>query len=132
MRRPNRDRPGDGRPSRRHGQPERDPWQDPRAKRWIRNVLSDMEPKIADSAIVAMLLPRDAEGDVKFWVELGASIMYDKPIIAIVQGDRDLPPKLARVADEILRLPDGDLGEEARDAVEAAIERMIGDEGAAE
>lgn len=129
MRRPNGGRPDHGRPSRRHGQPERDPWQDPRAKRWVKHVLDDMEPKMAGSAIVATLIPRDREGDVKFWVELGASIMYDKPIIALVQGDRELPAKLVQIADEIVRLPDGDLGEEASDAVQAAIVRVLGDEG---
>jgi hypothetical protein len=84
-----------------------DPWQTPTAKRWVQHVLSDMEPKLAGSVISVSLVPNDREGDVKWWVELGASIMYDKPIIAVVFNDRPLPEKLKLVADEIVRLPDG-------------------------
>lgn len=85
-----------------------DPWEEPNSKRWIKQVLSDMAPKMRDSAVAISLVPgKDDSGDVKFWVELGAMIMYDKPIIAVVFGDRELPEHLERVADEIVRCPEG-------------------------
>jgi hypothetical protein len=68
-------------------------WQDPSAKVWIQQVLSDMVPKMADSALVCSIVPGDEGGDVKFWVELGASIMMDKPIVAVVFDDRQVPAK---------------------------------------
>ena len=46
-------------------------------------------------------------GDVQYWTELGGAIMLDKPILAIVFGDARVPEKLARVADEVVRLPEG-------------------------
>jgi len=81
-----------------------------------------MAPKLAHSATTISLVP-DGEGDVKFWVELGASIMLDKPIIAVVIGDTPIPAKLNRIADEIIRLPDGfDSG--AGPAIAAAVRRV--------
>jgi hypothetical protein len=101
-----------------------DPWQTPTAKRWVEHVLSDMEPKLAGSALSVSLVPDDREGDVKWWVELGASIMYDKPIIAVVFNDGPLPEKLKLVADEIVRCPNG-VDELAGEKVEAAIARVV-------
>lgn len=102
----------------------KDAWQTPTAKRWVEHVLNDMEPKLADSAISLSMVPGDREGDVKFWVELGASIMYDKPIIAVAFDDRVLPEKLKLVADEIVRCPDG-VNEEASERIQAALMRVI-------
>lgn len=103
-----------------------DPWNDPAAKRWIHHVLDEMEPKMASSAVVVSMVPEDREGDVKFWVELGASIMLGKPIIALVLGDREVPPKLALIADEVVRCPQG-VDPAASDALAAAVERVLGD-----
>lgn len=83
-----------------------DPWDDPNAKLWAKGVLAHMAPQLADSACSISIVPDD-EGDVKFWVELGASIMMDKPLIVCVFNDRAVPPKLELVADEIVRLPSG-------------------------
>jgi hypothetical protein len=101
-----------------------DAWQTPTAKRWIEHVLNDMEPKLADSAFSVSLVPDDREGDVKWWVELGASIMYDKPIIAVVFNNRPIPEKLKLVADEIVRCPNG-VDELAGEKMQAAMKRVI-------
>lgn len=101
-----------------------DPWQVPSTKRWVRHVIDDMVPKMSGSAFVMSLVPDNREGDVKFWVELGASIMYDKPIIAVVFNDQPIPEKLKLVADEIVRLPEG-VNAEASEAMTGAIERVI-------
>jgi hypothetical protein len=106
------------------GMTQRDFWQEPSAKAWVHHVLDDMVPKLESSALVAMLVPDDREGDVKFWVELGASIMMNKPIIAIVFTDAEVPPKLASIADEIVRCPRG-VNLQASEAVAAAVKRVL-------
>jgi hypothetical protein len=104
-----------------------DPWQHPEAERYARDVLVNMVPKLKSSEIALSLVP-GGEGDVKYWVELGASIMFDKPIIVVVTGDRKLPPKLELIADEIVRMPeDADQWDQVvQDTMTAAIERVLG------
>jgi hypothetical protein len=68
--------------------------------------------------------------DVKFAVELGFSIMLDKPIIAVVMAGTQVPAKLLKIADEIIEAPanmnlDGDPEFGARMA--AAISRVTGE-----
>lgn len=84
-----------------------DPWDDPDAIAWAKDVIANMLPKMKDSSSVVSLAPKDGKGDVKYWVELGASIMLDKPLIVVVLGDAPVAPRLARCADEIVRLPNG-------------------------
>lgn len=84
-----------------------DEWDDPAAKAWARHVIEDMVPKLEGSAVSISLVPDDRVGDVKYWVELGASIMLGKPIVVVVLGDTPLPPKLEQIADEIVRAPEG-------------------------
>lgn len=101
-----------------------DPFRDdPTVKRWARHVIDDMVPKMEGSPIVMQLVPEDREGDVKFWVELGASIMLNKPIIAVALGDEKIPAKLERIADEIVRCPNG-VDEAASQELAAAVERL--------
>lgn len=85
-----------------------DDWiDDPNAKRWVKHVVEDMLPKMEDSAVVCSIVPTDREGDVKFWVELGASIMLNKPLVIVAFDDRPIPERLRRVADEIVVCPQG-------------------------
>lgn len=79
---------------------------DPEArKQWDEFVASARKEavvKIAGSHIFLTLVPPEKSWtDVKFAVELGLSIMMDKPIIAIVMPGREIPEKLRRVADYI-------------------------------
>jgi hypothetical protein len=105
-----------------------DDWdRDPAAKAWIRNVLEDMVPKMEDSVVVMSLVPTSrGEGDVKYWVELGASIMMDKPILTIVMNDEPIPPKLELVSDEIVRLPQG-VQPDSSEELAAALKRLVPD-----
>lgn len=111
-----------------------DPWKYPAARRFIDEVLRDMKPKLESSAVAVSIVPNDREGDVKFWVELGASIMMDKPIIALAIGEQDIPPKLELVADEIVRV---DSSEDLKDprtsgAVAEALKRVMTRRGLAD
>lgn len=78
-------------------------------------------PKIGGSAVTLSVVP-DGEGDAKYWVELGASIMLDKPMIVVAFDRRSIPRKLRLVADEIVYLPRG-VNPEASEALVAAMER---------
>jgi hypothetical protein len=102
-----------------------DPWQDPTIKRWVQHVLDEMVPKLRNSAAVAQIVPGPDEVDVKFCVELGATIMLEKPIIVVVFGERRLPAKLAAIADEVVRLPEG-VNPEGADELAAALNRVLG------
>lgn len=75
--------------------------QDPEFIEWEDHVRTNVIPMISDSAITMSLLPT-GETDVKFAVELGLSIMLDKPIIGVAARSSTLPPKLVRVCDEIV------------------------------
>jgi hypothetical protein len=66
-------------------------------------VQKEMVPRLADSSACISIAPFDGgEGDVKYWVELGASIMMDKPIMIVAAPGSELPAKLIRVADLVV------------------------------
>lgn len=80
-----------------------DPWSEPEAQEFITHVRSELVPMIDQSQFFICLTPSEPdEVDVKFSVELGVSIMLDKPIIAVVSPGSKMPPKLALIADHII------------------------------
>lgn len=86
---------------------ENDPWKDPTLAAWAKHVIKDMVPAMEDSAFVISLTPVSGEGDIKYWVELGASIMMDKPLLVVAMPGVAPPAKLMAIADEIVYLPAG-------------------------
>jgi hypothetical protein len=85
---------------------------------WVAHVRETTVKAMMESAYVASLVPR-GETDVKFALELGLSIMLEKPILAIVQPGAHVPAGLAKVADRIV---EADLDtEEGRSVVTAAL-----------
>jgi hypothetical protein len=102
-----------------------DDWlDDPDAEAWARHVVDELVPMVQGSAVTISLVPT-GDTDVKFAVELGVSIMLDKPIILIVSPGMRIPAKLAQVADEIVEV--GDLLSQAgARQVRAAVARVIG------
>lgn len=95
-------------------------------KKWdkfVQHFREDALVKMTDSAFVAQLVPDKGKFDVKFATELGTSIMLDKPILAIVMPDAEIPGKLRLIADEIV---EADLDtEEGRQSVQEAVGRMM-------
>lgn len=65
-------------------------------------VRKSLYPKVQSSGVFVSLCPADNEPDVKFCVELGAAIMFDKPILAIVPLDYKMPGQLRKVADKVI------------------------------
>lgn len=70
----------------------------------VRGEVVDM----VDSASFFMSLVPDGEVDVKFAVELGLGIMYDKPIVAVAMNGVKVPPGLRRVAHAVIEIDDVD------------------------
>lgn len=54
------------------------------------------------SAFVMSLVPTRENLDIKFAVELGLSVMLDKPILAVVTPGVKVPKKLLQVVDQIV------------------------------
>ena len=93
---------------------EREQWEE-----FVRNVREDALAKIADASFVVSLMP-SGEADIKYAVELGLSIMLDKPLLVVAHPDATVPRHLQRVSDTIVY---ADLDtEEGREVVAAAIQ----------
>lgn len=97
--------------------------EDPGFREWAERVRVHVLPKLDASALSVSLVPT-GETDIKFAVELGLSIMLDKPIIAVVQPGSRVPERLVRVADRIVEAdlsPGGDGAPKVQAAIEAAM-----------
>ena len=82
-----------------------EPWEDPGFSKFARAVRDELAPKLDGSAIVMSLVPRaTTDIDVKYAVELGLSILLDKPICLLVHPGQVLPEHLVRVADNIVEV----------------------------
>lgn len=103
-----------------------DPYDTPEWKKFAAGVNARLLPMITNSAMTLSLVPENGQADVKFAVELGLSIMLDKPIIAVVAPGTRVPDHLVRVADRIVEADMSNLrGEEqARRRIMAAIEDL--------
>lgn len=94
----------------------------PEYRDWEHRVRTELIPKLEDSSMTVSLVP-EGETDIKFAVELGLSIMLDKPIIAVVHPGAKMPERLVRVADHIV---EADLETETgRQRVHATLTRMM-------
>lgn len=87
-------------------------------------VRNELVPMIEASALVTSIIPEDGKADVKFAVELGFSIMMDKPIIAMVQAGTKIPEKLARVVDKFVEIDWGH-PEKAATAAAQAMNELV-------
>lgn len=71
---------------------------------WAERIRTELVPKIEGSSATVSILPTSGELDVQFAVELGLSILLDKPIIALVTPGSKAPAKLMQVADRIIEV----------------------------
>jgi hypothetical protein len=78
-----------------------DPFTHPDFLEFAKHVRTEMLPKLSESAITISLAP-GVDPDVKYAVELGFSIMLDKPIILVAMPGRTIPAKLRKVADAVI------------------------------
>lgn len=84
-----------------------DPWEHPDAIEFVENVRRHLIPRIRD-ATTSLTFFTGGEPDVKLSVELGLSILLDKPIILCVTPGAKVPNKLAKVADDIIEIDPSD------------------------
>lgn len=68
---------------------------------WETHVRETLIPMITGSAATISLVPRGGT-DVKFAVELGYTLMLDKPLILVVAPGVNVPKRLRRAADAIV------------------------------
>jgi hypothetical protein len=101
-----------------------DDWdRDPEARAWIKRVRESLSPKILGSAVVISMVPSDNVPNVRFAVELGFAIMYDKPLIMAIHPGQKIPDHLVRVADDIVEV-DATQPEKMGEAIHAAMQRL--------
>ena len=56
-------------------------------------------PKMEGAASVLMIAPSlDEKFDIQFALQIGASILLEKPLILLVHSGRAIPPKLRAIA----------------------------------
>jgi hypothetical protein len=92
-----------------------DPFDDPGWKAYVTHVQHELIPMIDASGVTISLAPKDPKQvDVKFALELGLSIMLDKPIIVVIDADAVLPKGLEAVATIVVR---GELDDPATKAM---------------
>lgn len=78
---------------------------------------------IHHSKVVVSVVP-EGEVDMKFAVELGASIMLDKPIVAMIRPGTKIPKKLALVVDEWVEFDASNVAD-SQQRLQEALKRLI-------
>lgn len=95
---------------------------DPEFQRWEEEVQISLVPKIDGSVATISLVPT-GKTDVKFALELGLSIMLDKPILAVVAPGAEVPERLRRVIDAVveadIETPEG------REVLQTGIQKFL-------
>ena len=87
----------------------------------------ELVPKIEGSSIFVSITPQSKEKvDIKFALELGLAIMYDKPICAVIRPGTSIPEKLARVVDRFVEMDFDDPTQS--DRIIEAIKEMLPNE----
>lgn len=99
-------------------------WDDPEVQAFLERAEREMAPRMEQSAMSLSIVP-PGHGDAKFWVELGAAIMMEKPIILLALAGRPLPQRLQAVADEIIVIPEGESVESMADEIARVIHRAV-------
>lgn len=94
---------------------------------WIRERRERTLKPMVESAAIMQLVPRQPETwetlDVMYALELGASILLGKPVIAIVMPGVEAPPKLLAVADKVIH---GEVDtDEGRAHVQAEVDAFL-------
>ena len=83
--------------------PGKDAFDSNEFKHWADDMRARLIPKMRGSASVLMIAPRMGEKfDISFALQIGASILLEKPLILLVDRSRTIPPKLRAIADRII------------------------------
>lgn len=74
---------------------------------WMARVETELIPMIKESAMVATIAPGE-DPDLKVAIELGLTILLDKPLILVIPEGRWVPDRLRRAADAVVEWADDD------------------------
>jgi len=98
---------------------------DPQLQTYIAHAEREMIPQMEKSAFVVSLVSSSV--DAKVCLEIGAAVMLDKPIIAVIVQGATVPANLKRVASVII---EGDIKDEATlDKIQQAMTSVIENDG---
>lgn len=99
-----------------------DPFKDPETQAFFRRAKEYMFPRMKASAMSLTVLTADP--DPKLCIELGAAILFDKPIVIVAPPDVPIPANLKRLAAHIIQgdMSDPATGQKLRDALTAVME----------
>lgn len=98
--------------------------EDDELKAYLEHAKDEMFPKLKRSALNVTIL---GEPDPKLCLELGAAILFDKPIIVLVPSDRPVPANLRRVAAEVVQggMNDPTTDQRLRDAIARVLKNDV-------
>jgi hypothetical protein len=95
---------------------------DPDVKEYLDHAEKEMLPMMEKSALTLCIFP--GKVDIKLCVEIGAAILFDKPIIVVASSDKPVPTNLKRVASAIIECDD--IKDESTQAkIQAAISSVL-------
>lgn len=83
----------------------------------VAHVQDKTVPAMQGSAFVMSLVPSDGKPDIKFAVELGLTIMMEKPLVVVAAPGQHVPDKLLAIADLVIRADTAD-PDSARDVAQ--------------
>ena len=87
----------------RYKPPRKDAFESDDFKRWADDMRARLIPKMRESASVLMIAPKmEGKFEIEFALQIGASILLEKPLILLVDRTRTIPPKLRAIADRII------------------------------
>jgi hypothetical protein len=74
-------------------------------REWADRMRTRLIPKMADSGSILMIAPNVNEKfDIEFALQIGASILLEKPLILLAHTGRQIPSKLRAIADKIIEV----------------------------
>jgi hypothetical protein len=94
-------------------------------REFLERARHEMFPKMKSSAMVLSILPDGVKVDAKLALELGAALLFDKPIIIIVAKNEKVSPRLRMVADEYIEYEGGIDNPATQAKLQAAILRTV-------
>jgi hypothetical protein len=99
---------------------------DPEFIAWETHVREEVLPKMQASALTVSIAP-DGKPDIKYAVELGMSLMLDKPIIIVTEPGQAIPARLRRVADKVIEVDWRNDPRAGQEAISDAISDFVDD-----
>jgi hypothetical protein len=79
------------------------PYESADFKRWARDMRKRLIPEMRSSGHVLMIAPNlSTDFDIEFALQIGATILLEKPLILLRHKGRIVPPKLLAIADRII------------------------------